>query len=282
MPHLRRLGFVSIVLVTALAGVGAFTGPSGFSFVSIDYQDYPFTYLFSINNQGVAVGQYGDRNTNVFRAFLRARNGVLMPVEVPGGPDLHGAADINEQGDIVGGCEGGHGYPLRNGVLTFIEVPGAYSTGPGGINSRGDIVGGYIDSSGGYHGFLLTDGVFSTIDYPGAPGSSAYGINARGDIVGTHSQYRAYLLRDGVFSDIVFPGAVATEAVDINDQGDIVGDYTFDYWQTTHAFVLLKGRFIHLDLPGNATAFGINNAGTIVGGYKDAGGAEHGFVATIK
>ena len=50
-----------------------------------------------------------------------------------------------------------HGYLLdKEGSFTTIDVPGASSTVPLGINARGDIVGRY--SAGGItHGFLLGD-----------------------------------------------------------------------------------------------------------------------------
>jgi hypothetical protein len=53
-------------------------------------------------------------------------------------------------------------------TFTTIDVPGAVdSTSAGGINARGQLVGGYFDSTRN-RGFLLDRGIFSTIDFPGA------------------------------------------------------------------------------------------------------------------
>ena len=81
-----------------------------------------------------------------------------------------------------------HGFLLdKHGSLTTIDVPGASSTQPLGINPRGDISGMY-SAGGTTHGFLLDkDGSFTSIDVPGASSTAAQGINPQGDIVGTYS-----------------------------------------------------------------------------------------------
>jgi uncharacterized membrane protein len=51
-----------------------------------------------------------------------------------------------------------HGFLLREGEFTTIDVPGAIATSAYGINARGDIVGGFnIDASHAV-GFLRTRG----------------------------------------------------------------------------------------------------------------------------
>ena len=42
------------------------------------------------------------------------------------------------------------------GDFTTIDVPGALRTSAFGINARGDIAGGYTDTSGELHGYLLS------------------------------------------------------------------------------------------------------------------------------
>jgi probable HAF family extracellular repeat protein len=49
--------------------------------------------------------------------------------------------------------------------FTTIDVPGALSTSPSGINDSGQIVGGFWDGLKG-HGFLYRGGSFTTIDVP--------------------------------------------------------------------------------------------------------------------
>ena len=66
---------------------------------------------------------------------------------------------------------------------------------------------------------------------------------------------------------------------DINDADDVVGSY-FD--TKTHGFVLSGGVLTTLDIPGSdfVRALGINDAGDIVGFYRDAADVAHGFLAT--
>src|SRR5256885_14311222 len=61
-----------------------------------------------------------------------------------------GARGINARGDIVGDYNDPndvtHGFLLRQGAFTTIDVPGAAGTlGGRGINARGDIVGTFLD-----------------------------------------------------------------------------------------------------------------------------------------
>jgi len=72
---------------------------------------------------------------------------------------------INARGDIVGtycdvapctlGIGATHGFLLRGGVLTTIDVPGAVRTSATGINASGDITG-FYNAGGVGHGYLLT------------------------------------------------------------------------------------------------------------------------------
>src|SRR5258708_27416344 len=55
-------------------------------------------------------------------------------------------------------------------TYTTIDFPGAATTLAWGINTRGDIVGGYLNADKSDHGFLLNGGQYSTIDFPGATG----------------------------------------------------------------------------------------------------------------
>ena len=72
---------------------------------------------------------------------------------------------INARGDIVGtycdaapcnlGIGGTHGFLLRHGELTTIDVPGAVRTSATGINASGDITG-FYNAGGVGHGYVLT------------------------------------------------------------------------------------------------------------------------------
>jgi probable HAF family extracellular repeat protein len=131
---------------------------------------------------------------------------------------------------------------------------------PRAVNNSGAIVGQYIDASGLTHGFLYRNGTFTTIDAPGA------GTNpARGLVCG-------------------FFNPEGTLATGISASGVIVGDICTDTGLS--GWVLSNGKFSSLNDP-NAGPLGTyvgasSENGRLVGGaYFDAGGLQHGFVATL-
>jgi probable HAF family extracellular repeat protein len=171
-------------------------------------------------------------------------------------------------------------------LLTKVDDPAA-DTASGertrafGINDAGYIVGDF-----GRHGFIEADGAFATVDVPGAFLTQAWGINNAGQIVGSfvdNTGTHAFLLTQGVFSAFDVPGAgtvngAATRAHGINAAGQIVGD--FDSSTGTHGFINDNGTFTILDFPNAylTQAFGINDAGDIVGAISFAGvGGSSGF-----
>ena len=69
------------------------------------------------------------------------------------------AWDISATGLVVGwhrNSAGIHGFLLRGGVFTSIDVPGATSTLAFGVDAPGRIVGYFTDATGA-HGFLRVE-----------------------------------------------------------------------------------------------------------------------------
>jgi probable HAF family extracellular repeat protein len=210
------------------------------------------------------------------------------------------ARGINARGDIVGGYEDAehvrHGFLLRNGVFSSIDVPGASSTlGARSINARGDIVGNFEGTDGVQHGYLLRDGQFTQIDYPGASGSALLGINNAGDVTGTHFDNEesgsGFLLKDGVFQDVQVPRGLTTDVFFAQDNGRVlVGQTTTPPDGGFHGFVRNKpGHFELIDFPGTSVPCTglrrINQRGDIVGFFSNVdrvedctGDESHGFV----
>ena len=137
-------------------------------FTTIDVPNARGTNAWKINARGDIVGGYtdGDGTQHVF--LLDGRKGDFIAVDTAGivaSSNDNGA--INSRRDIVGAycdrapCTGAsvdvHGFRLSSGVLTTIDVPGAFLTDAFGINERGDIVG-FFEDGAGTHGFLLSRG----------------------------------------------------------------------------------------------------------------------------
>lgn len=217
------------------------------------------------------------------------------------------AVDITPNADSLvgefGDAAGHHGFLLKSGAFTSIDVPGAVRTDTHGINARGEIVGLFKTRDGQSHAYLMNrDGLggLTSFDAENATGTSFTGINDRGDIVGGWCDgtvtpcpiggegHRGFLLSDGQFTSIDFPGASLTLAWKINSRGDITGTY-IDASGIIHGFLWSAGAFSSMDFPGAAgtEAFGINDQGDIVGRYCPAlpcGTATiigwHGFLLT--
>jgi len=168
----------------------------------------------------------------------------------------------------------------------MIDFPRAGATVANGVNSKGEIVGGYggdvLNVSS--HGFLLRGSNFKTIDYPQASGTEPSGINDHNVIVGWYADAggnnHGFQLAGSKYTSLDAPGAAnpyGTVAWDINKSGQIVGGY----WDGTraHGFLLSGGVYTTVDVPGSisTTAAGVNTTGQIVGWYADSGDLWHGF-----
>jgi uncharacterized membrane protein len=144
-------------------------------FVTIDVPGAIFTNALGINAQGDIAGRYcaalpcnaGGHNGN-FHGFLLSK-GEFASIDFPGALHTH-AWKINPRGQILGVYVGTdnnfHLYVLNQGQFTSIDIPGAIEAVPdiGGLNPRGDIVGGYCPALPctvqNRRGFLLSGGEF--------------------------------------------------------------------------------------------------------------------------
>jgi probable HAF family extracellular repeat protein len=173
-------------------------------------------------------------------------------------------------------------FLYSGGTFTNIEFPGAISTGVGGINDAGQIVGSFSDTNNIAHGFLYSGGIYTQIDVPGG----ASGINDEGQVVGTYdvgtptsgiTQYGfIYNIHTDTYTTLNDPLATGgTFAIGINDKGQVVG--YFNGAQGDQAFLYSDGVYTNLSpsISSFNIAVGINNAGEIVGFTQ-----ESSFLAT--
>lgn len=122
---------------------------------------------------------------------------------------------------------------------------------------------------------------YAPLSFPGAPVTNVNGINNSNVIVGYYydSQYfvHGFTYRAGKYTAVNFPGASMTEVLGVNDNSDIVGQYQTPGTLNYHGFLRHNGVFTKLNDPSakiGTIAYGINNAGTIVGTFDD----QQGFV----
>lgn len=142
--------------------------------------------------------------------------------------------DVNDRGDVVGEA-GNLGWLLKDGTHFPIQVQGAVSTRPQGLNNHGDVVG------------------FYHIDVDPSP-------------EGEQIEPRAFRYSNGNVSTIPTPTS-RSYAYDINDDRMIVGAYQPNDF-TIHSFVSGPSGFVTVATPSGASLLNlsdINNASVAVG-----------------
>jgi hypothetical protein len=170
---INRRGDIVGAYQTADGNMHGFIRDEDGRFSSFDVPDGSNTWPFAINSEGEVVGQYDAGGTT--HGFVRNEDGRFRSFDVPGpinagvGTQTRG---ITNRGDIVGWfvTSGGkrRGFLLSHadarlgeeregqGQFTFIDFPGAIGTDTDGINSEGDMVGGYDGTDGKHHAYVLT------------------------------------------------------------------------------------------------------------------------------
>jgi uncharacterized membrane protein len=168
-------------------------------FTTFDPPGSIFTNTLGINNRGDIVGRFCVRTpcrepgSGDFHGFL-LRDGQFTILDIQSSVETN-AWGIGSGGEIFGGfgrVGGGVEMFLRKNdeVSTFTPPAGKFlSEDNGGINSRGDMVGKYCETSPCVIGptgqsFVAVGGRFMTVAFPGSRGGGASAINARRDIVG--------------------------------------------------------------------------------------------------
>ncbi len=214
-----------------------------------------------INNLNQVSGDQAESN-GIREGFVADWFGQLTLYAVPGALDTFGGL-INDSGVIAGGYYNSgaevpsHAYVRDQvGNITPFDAPGAgtgsaQGTFVGGLNSEGQISGGYVDSNQVAHGYIRdTDGTLTTFDAPDAGSRSDQGTLGGG----------------------------------INDAGQIAG-YYYDSSYVAHGFFRdQSGNITEFDDPSAGTGegqgtmpFAISNTGIIAGIYYDSNFTVHAF-----
>ena len=212
-------------------------------FRTVDYPGHAYTYLWQLNNNGQAIGYYGD-GTIAHTVIYSVESGTWTPL-----PDIPGYSynlgyGLNDAGLVIGNTYDDT-YTINVAWIwdpttrsySFFTVPGSaqYSTIPNEINDKGQIGGWYQDSGGTYHGFIKEYGTYTTVDFPGASNTLPDGISntgvLQGQVLTAAPAYAAegfIATPGGVFETVNYPGQTMTTLVGINGRGDVCGFYQED------------------------------------------------------
>ncbi len=240
-----------------------------------------------LNNLGQVVGYYYPANASRNRPFEYS-NGQTRDL-FPNDPNGGSANAINDRGQIAGGNGSGPFlYNSATGVLASLKLTDRDLANA--INQNGDVAGTY-HGAGPTHAYTysISTGKFQDINQIGGAGgySTATGINNLGQVTGSAlvgtlagSHTDAYLYSNGVVQDLgSVPGYVASDGTGINDSGDVIGYASKDINTPTHAFLYHNGKMndlgLLIDPQASSFAFGINNAGDVVGGASSGGFLYH-------
>jgi probable HAF family extracellular repeat protein len=254
--HKSVLGLLVVVLVclSAAAQAQAPQAKLKFTFNDVTISGTEEVDSYGINNNGVVTGDYIESDGVTWHGFYCKLN-------------------------TKGAC----------GKVTNIDdtSSGATKTQGYGINSSGEIVGYYLNSSGLDQGFLYKGGTFTDIG-PSGDISIANGINDKGLIVGGYTDSSSGVqygfLYDGTTYTQLAPSGCAgttTAAWGINNK-DWITIYCINTSGVYDSFLTKdKGKtFKKIDVP-NATqsvVHTINNAGNIVYTIFDSSGYAHGVL----
>jgi probable HAF family extracellular repeat protein len=252
-----------------------------------------------INNVGQVTGSaYVVRSDGSFDTSNAAfwTNGSMTAATPSGFRSSNGIA-INDSGTMLttlcnpSSCTLG---TIANGVVS--NVPGlanqTYFDGHD-INNRGQVTGGaYVPINHAlygeaWHTFLYSPGG-GTVDLGTLGGLNSYGVavNNAGVVAGNSEydntdQRHAFIYSDGTMRDLGTLGGAYSEVTALNDNGVAVGYSYRANDNVQRAVMYVDGQVIQIGGSAawaNSAAFGINNAGKVVGATEEFGGGLFPFL----
>jgi hypothetical protein len=224
---------------------------------------------------------------------------IEFPGAEPGTTQVHG---INDYGDMAGGYTyrfgpddddlHEYGFAYIDGQWITLDVPGSSITVGFGINNQRQVVGSWNEIGFNKYprGFFYSGGGYSTIDYTGSYFTQVFGIGNGGEITGNFAfsnpdegpvpYYGFVRSAGGGFTLIDFAGATGSQEVwDVDARGTVLG------WSPLSGgavgFLWSGGQFLStIEHPeaGATVAYGLNDAGTIVGFVLRSDLSQAGFI----
>lgn len=139
---------------------------SGGTYTSISVPGSNNTQPVGINKSGVVAGYYYDSSSNSHG--FTYDSGTFTTIDYGNGYPMTYLSGIDDAGDVVGGYGAvetinsvdyywQHGFLYSSGTFNTFDAPfgDVQVTTPWGMNNKGEIVGGYVDSQGMNYGFYL-------------------------------------------------------------------------------------------------------------------------------
>jgi probable HAF family extracellular repeat protein len=301
----RGLPLLGVVVCAVLGAQGAGAhGQCGYEISGIIFGPWcpglgrsPITRVL-INDAGVVAGAYTSCFVGPGEAFVWTRQTGLVTLDRPPGALGAGAFDIADDGVVVGSLSVEPNARPRavmwvDGVPIDLGIPpGGNHSSARGINTRGQVVGQWGNSSTGdpsLQAFLWQDGQLIDLGPDlGTPNGSANDVNDAGQVVGWKgsalSSARGFIWDGGRVTELPpIPGGFTSEAHAISNTGHLVGagrvvEGGSTFTRAMH-YDLKSGVMTNLGtLPGfsRGGALDVNDDGVVVGTAWTPG--ETGFV----
>jgi probable HAF family extracellular repeat protein len=242
--------------------------------------------VYGINAAGDIVGTYTDNNSHDHGFLLSG--GSYTTINYPGAKDT-ALFGINDMGQIVGSTGVrpvvSFLYDLASQTFTTIKYPQSSETFVAGINNAGTAVGYYVIFGPGYtSGFEVAGSTYKPIIPPRAPDFVAVGISSSGIVAGAVTTRQGTLVnvlfKQGKYYPVTIPVSQRAGVYGTNPAGTALVGF---YQSFPPAGLVYHGKTLQtLQFPGamSTLAYGVNDAGEVVGNFEDAGYMYHGFTWT--
>jgi probable HAF family extracellular repeat protein len=205
----------------------------------------------------------------------------------PAGRTSGNGSAINDSGQVAGYSIvdlDQRGFFYSDGAMADLGSLGVTYGGGDvtGINNSGQAVGSRSVALHTSHAFLYDHGTVTDLGTLGGQSARALAINNAGQVGGSFTDVtnvaHGFVLTGGTLTDVGSLGGSMTTVASINDTGMAVGTSYLSGGTQSHAFVFDSGVITDLGLPSTYSgAYGINNAGEIVGQMWNVSGEAHGF-----
>ena len=260
---------------------------------------------YSIQDLGTLPGDYSSvaMGINVFgdvvgwsqgptgtRAFLYTDAAGMTALAAPYGRPVTTARAVNANGTVVGtastgGTDIGHAVRWQSGVPRDLGTLGTGTFSDArGVNAAGVTVGTSYTNGGsllGIHAFRFADATGMVDLTPASDSGHAEAINDAGQVAGWRNG-RAFRLTGTTFTDLGVPtGFAQSFGFAINSSGQVAGHVVTGSGNSEKVFRYTNGTLVILGGLGELNrAFGINDAGDVVGSGLPVLGLRQGFIYT--
>jgi probable HAF family extracellular repeat protein len=153
-----------------------------------------------------------------------------------------------------------------------------------GINNACIAVGYYVIFGPGYtSGFEVAGSTYKPIIPPRAPDLVAVGISSSGIVAGAVTTRQGTLVnilfKQGKYYPVTIPNAPRAGVYGISPAGTALVGYYLPSPSLAAGFLYQGNTLQTLQFPGamSTLAYGVNDAGEVVGNFQDAGYMYHGF-----